>query len=82
MSAKRKRFFAQTAQLGQGHKARHFHELEEARLWLRENGGGTISDRQKANNHYPHWPLKPFSTPWGFVEAVDGIELSSSRTAP
>jgi hypothetical protein len=41
---KRKPYFCQT-DLGINHKAKYFQDIDEARKWLSENGGGTIKKR-------------------------------------
>jgi hypothetical protein len=41
---KEKRFFAQTPP-GQDNKASYFHTLDEARVWIADNGGGSIKMR-------------------------------------
>jgi hypothetical protein len=48
--SKKKRFFAQTPP-GKGHQARHFHTLDEARVWVAQNGGGSIKMRNAGSIH-------------------------------
>ena len=45
MSTEKKGYLAQMSLLGDGHKARYFDSIEEARIWLLPNGGGTIKKR-------------------------------------
>jgi hypothetical protein len=42
---KKKPFFCQNTIPGAGHKAKYFDNIENARQWLLENGGGTIKKR-------------------------------------
>lgn len=46
----KKRFFAQTP-LGKDHKAHYFHTLDAARVWIAQNGGGTIKMRDAGTIH-------------------------------
>lgn len=45
MSKKKKSYFAQMSLLGEGPKSKHFDSIEDARIWLQVNGGGTIKKR-------------------------------------
>lgn len=46
MANRKKPYFAQNNVLTlTGHRSRYFDDLEDARQWLRENGGGTIKKR-------------------------------------
>lgn len=47
---KKKQFFAQTPP-GKDHKAHYFHTLDEARVWIAQNGGGTIKMRDAGTIH-------------------------------
>ena len=47
---KKKRFFAQIPP-GKDHKAHYFHTLDEARVWIAQNGGGTIKMRDAGKIH-------------------------------
>ena len=42
---KRKPYFCQNTIFGDGHKAKYFDDLESAKAWLKEQGGGTIKKR-------------------------------------
>jgi hypothetical protein len=49
MARKMKRpYFAQNSRQHSDHKSKHFATAEEARVWLRENGGGTIKHMPSA----------------------------------
>lgn len=46
MANRKKPYFAQNNVLAlTGHRSRYFDDHEDARQWLRENGGGTIKER-------------------------------------
>lgn len=47
---KKKRFFAQTPP-GKDHEAHYFNTLDEARVWIAQNGGGTIKMRHAGTIH-------------------------------
>jgi hypothetical protein len=47
---KKKRFFAQIPP-GKDHKAHYFHTLDETRVWIAQNGGGSIKMRDAGTIH-------------------------------
>ena len=66
MARKMKRpYFAQNNLPHPHHKSKHFATPEEARVWLRENGGGTIK-------HMPSAYRKSCEHP--FIEHVEATQ--------
>lgn len=63
---KRKPYFCQTT-LGINHKAKYFYEIDNARKWLSENGGGTIKKRGAGVVNYTF--IGKIRT-WGIVENI------------
>jgi hypothetical protein len=64
---KKKPYFCQNAVLGNGHKAKYFYDLIEARNWLMANGGGTIKQRNVGIANDPY--IGKISV-WGVIETV------------
>jgi hypothetical protein len=45
MSKTKRPYFCQTDATGAAHKSKYFADIDEAREWLREHGGGTIKKK-------------------------------------
>jgi hypothetical protein len=73
---RKKPYFAQTALCGPaGHKAKYFDKIEDARVWLSDNGGGSIKKRNAATVYASGFGLgrveyDPPLRVWGVVEEV------------
>lgn len=75
MTSRKKPYFAQMSLLGDGHRAKHFDTIEEARSWLSEHGGGSIKKRYAKVIHASGEGLgrvvfTPSLRVWGVVEEV------------
>lgn len=66
--AKRKPYFAQNSICNAfDHRAKYFYDLDEARCWLKENGGGSI---KKRNAGIVRDPFIREIRVWGVIEEV------------
>lgn len=75
--ARRKPYFAQTS-CGESHRSKHFDTIEEARVWLLGNGGGTIKKCHAQIIHASGYGLGRvvFDPPlrvWGEIEEVENV---------
>ena len=82
---KKKPFFAQTPP-GKDHKASYFHTLDEARVWIAQNGGGTIKMRDAGTIHSGGSGLGrvSFDPPlkvWRTIETWPAVVAEKSITA-
>lgn len=66
---KNKPYFAQNNKCdATNHRAKYFNTLEEAKVWLEEQGGGTIKQRNTRTIHVFGKPLQV----WGEVCEIKG----------
>lgn len=62
--SKRKSYFAQNKHLDPKlHKAKYFNTLDEAKVWIEEQGGGTIKQRNVRTIYVLGEPIKV----WGEI---------------
>ncbi len=62
--------FAQNAILRPGHKAKSFRNLDAAREWLKQDGGGTIKKRNAHRGVIRCFDVAVPYRAWGVIETV------------